>query len=200
MFELLITTATAGFGASLGRDLYRAAKKNPIVFGIIGALMLAFGWRNLFLGYGRGFAYFLFITIIGSVLMILIGGILLSGAAVFCVEIFAEHNHVAAALAVAGVLISISLIGILWGRRDRRNLVRRVSVAAQNLKFLSDTGFSESQFESDQMIDPAGHTLKLVETTDDRLVFSVVGRRGLRAAIKMNGGEMVSYTGVQKVA
>ncbi|MGO6790985.1 hypothetical protein ACCT17_33690 [Rhizobium ruizarguesonis] len=200
MFDLLISTATAGFGASLGRDLYKAAKKNPIVFGIIGALMLAFGWRNLFLGYGRSFAYFLFVTIIGSVVMILFGGVLLSMAAAICVDVFAEHNKVAAALAAAGAVVSISLVGILWGRRDRRNLVRRATVAAQNLKFLTETGFSESQFESDQMIDPEGHTLKLVEETEDRLVFSVVGRRGLRAAIRVKDGEMVSYTGVQKAA
>jgi hypothetical protein len=43
----------SGFGASFGRDLYRGAKKNPVLFAIIGGLPLAFGWQNLFLGCGR---------------------------------------------------------------------------------------------------------------------------------------------------
>lgn len=200
MFETLAYTATAGFGASFGRDLYKAAKKNPIVFGIIGALMLAFGWRNLFLGYGRSVAYFIFVTIISSLLMILIGGALLGAAAVVCASIFAEHNTTALALTAVGALSSVSFLGIVWGRRDRRVRIRRLRVEANNIKFLRDSGFSESQFESDQMVDPSGHTLKLVEQTDNRLVFSVVGRRGLRAAIAMQDGEMISYSGVQKAA
>lgn len=77
MFEMLVTSATAGFGASFGRDLYKAAKKNPIVLGIVGALLLAFGWRNMFLGYGRSFLYVLFVNIIGSIIMIAVGSVLL---------------------------------------------------------------------------------------------------------------------------
>lgn len=73
MIEQLATAATYGFGASFGRDLYRAAKKNPIVWAIIGILMIAYGWRNYYLGIGHGAAYKFFVTFLSSTLLIMIG-------------------------------------------------------------------------------------------------------------------------------
>lgn len=200
MFEMLVSSATAGFGASFGRDLYRAAKKNPVIMGIVGALLLAFGWRNLFLGYGRSFAYFLFVNLIGSIIMILVGSVILSASIAVGVTMFFTKETAPVTLAVAGCLAFVSLVGILWGRKDRKARIRRQEIERLNLGFLVENGFEESEFESDQMRDSEGNTLKLIEQTDDRLVFSVVGRRGLRAAIKLVDGQMISYSGVKKAA
>lgn len=200
MFDMLISSATAGFGASFGRDLYKAAKKNPVVLGIAGALLLAFGWRNLFLGYGRSFAYFLFVNIIGSLLMILIGGALLALGLSIGITMLVTQDTATITLVVVGIIALISLLGVAWGRTDRKARIRRQEIELQNLGFLRENGFEESEFESDQMVDPEGHVLKLIEQTDEKLVFSVVGRRGMRAAIKLVDGQMVSYTGARKAA
>lgn len=58
---------------------------------------------------------------------------------------------------------------------------------------------SHNDFDSDPIEDAEGNRLKLAEQTDDKLVFTVVGKRGLRAAIKLDDGRMVEYTGLVKL-
>lgn len=200
MFEMLVGSATAGFGASIGRDLYKSAKKNPFIWAVIGALLLVFGWRNAFLGYGRSGAYFVFVTVIGSTIMILFGGVMLATFSHVFALSFLGNNAVLAGVISGGSVLVSSVVGIFWGKSARAARIRTNEVAVLNYLFLDEHGFTESEFESDQMIDSEGHTLKVIEQTTDKIVFSVVGRRGLRAAIKLVDGEMVSYTGVQKAA
>ncbi|WP_424982078.1 hypothetical protein [Maritalea sp. S77] len=59
-----------------------------------------------------------------------------------------------------------------------------------------ETGLSDSDFDSELLQDQEGNLLKLVEQTDDKIVFSVSGKRGYRAAIKLENGRMIDYTGV----
>lgn len=200
MFEMLVGSATAGFGGSFGRDLYKSAKKNPAIYAVMGALLLVFGWRNAFLGYGRSTAYFVFVTVIGSTLMILVGGALLAVFAHMFALSFVGQNHPLAAMFSGGAVLVSSVGGILWGRSARAARIREIHLAVLNYHFLDENGFSESEFESDQMVDADGHTLKIIEQTPEKIVFSVVGRRSLRAAIRLQDGEMMSYTGVQKAA
>lgn len=200
MFDMLIGSATAGFGAGFGRDMYKAAKKNPIMWAVIGALLLVFGWRNAFLGYARSGVYFVFVTVIGSAIMILLGGAMLGLFSHILALSFLNQNHMLAGTVSIGAVLIASAIGILCGRSARAARVRHMHLNALNYVFLETNGFTESEFESDQMVDAEGHTLKVIEQSPDKIVFSVVGRRGLRAAIRIENGEMISYTGVQKAA
>lgn len=199
LLQQLAHAAVGGFGASLGRDLYRGAKKNPILYGVIGALLLAFGWRNLFLGRGHGFAYKLFVTFIGSIIMILIGTMMVGAVGLYLASILAGQTHQPNALIPLALVTLVSLVGIVWGRRDARARKRRAEIEAKNIAFLEEIGLEDSGFESDTLQDVDGNILKVREQTDDRIVFSVANRRGLRAAINLQGGEMVSYTGIVRV-
>lgn len=196
LLQQLAHAAVGGFGASFGRDLYRGAKKNPVVFVIIGALLLAFGWRNLFLGRGRSATYRIFVTFFGSVVMILIGTIITGIAGFYLSSIVAGTNGQPSIWIPLILLCSISGIGILWGRRDRTARQRMAEIEDRNVQFLLEIGLEDSGFESDTLRDSNGNILKIKEQADDRIVFSVAGKRGLRAAIGMRGGEMISYTGI----
>lgn len=200
MFDMLIGSATAGFGASFGRDIYKAAKKNPLMLAVIGALLLVFGWRNAFMGYARGTTYFVFVTVIGSALMIIIGGVCLGAIAFHFGMAFSNESATVATAATIGALGLFSAIGIIWGMSARAARIQTMHINALNYVFLEENGFTESEFESDQIVDAEGHTLKVIEETPEKIVFSVVGRRGLRSAIRIEGGQMISYTGVQKAA
>ena len=199
LLQSLAHSAVGGFGASFGRDLYRGAKKNPLLFGIIGALLLAFGWRNLFLGRGRGFAYKLFVTYIGSAIMIVIGAVMLGLVGFYIASMFAGQGQQPNPLIPLALVGLVSLIGIMWGRRDAKARLRAAEIEAKNMVFLEEIGLEDSGFESDILQDADGNLLKIREQTDDRIVFSVANRRGLRAAISLRDGEMVSYTGIVRV-
>lgn len=195
MIEQLATAATFGFGASFGRDLYRAAKKNPIIWAIIGILMIAFGWRNLYLGVGRGPLYKLFVTYLGSAILIIIGT-----AGFLAVGLMAMEDMGGLPLLIALGLILVSTIaGNIWGVKDRKKRVQAAQVAQHNKEFMIEIGLSDSDFDSELLQDAEGNLLKLIEHTDDKIVFSVSGKRGYRAAIKLNQGRMVDYTGVVRL-
>lgn len=199
LIEQLAHAAVGGFGASFGRDLYRSAKKNPVVFVVIGALILAFGWRNLFLGQGRSAAYRLFVTFLASVLMIFLGVLITGLGGLYLAAMFAGSDGQPNLLIPAVLVGIVSLLGIVWGRRDRAARLRQVEIEAKNLHFLEEIGLEDSGFETDTLRDLEGNVLKVREQTNDRIVFSVAGRRGLRAAISLRDGEMVSYTGIVRV-
>jgi hypothetical protein len=73
--------ALAGFGLSMGRDLWRGSKKNLgfIVFmmAALGAVILpCLGGRELVRGHDRGALGTVFLTLIGSTLLMIIGFLL----------------------------------------------------------------------------------------------------------------------------
>lgn len=72
-------------------------------------------------------------------------------------------------------------------------------LAEHNAAFLQDIGLRDSDFDADLLQDAAGNLLKLIEQDDGKIVFSVAGKRGLRAAIKLDEGRMVDYTGVVRL-
>lgn len=199
LLEQLAHSAVGGFGASFGRDLYRSAKKNPLIFGLVGALLLAFGWRNLFLGRDRSFVYKLFITFIGSAIMIVAGTILLGLVGIYLAALLAGEGQQPNILIPAAIVGIVSVVGIMWGRRDARTRRRAAEIEAKNVAFLAAIGLEDSGFESDTLRDANGNTLKVREQNEDRIVFSVANRRGVRAAIGLQDGEMISYTGIIRV-
>ena len=195
MIEELARAATYGFGASFGRDLYKAAKKNPIVWAIIGILMIAYGWRNFYLGIGHGAAYKVFVTFLGSTLLIAMGtgGFLFVGAAM------AEDTNGTSVLIVLGLIILSTLAGNIWGAKDRKKRIRVEELAEQNAAFLNEIGLRDSDFDTDLLQDADGNLLKLIEQDDSKIVFSVAGKRGLRAAIRLEQGRMVDFTGIVRL-
>ncbi len=195
MIEQLATAATYGFGASFGRDLYKAAKKNPIVWAIIGILMIAYGWRNYYLGIGHGAAYRFFVTFLGSTLLILIGtgGFLVIGGGL------AKDTNGASVLIALGLIVLSTIAGNIWGATDRKKRIRAEELAEQNAAFLHNIGLRDSDFDADLLQDAEGNLLKLIDQDDTKIVFSVAGKRGLRAAIKLERGRMVDYTGVVRL-
>ncbi len=195
MINQLANAATYGFGASFGRDLYKSAKNNPIVWAIIGILLLVFGWRNLYMGVGRGVAYKFFVSFLGSLIMIALGisGFLIVGTAM-------DGGNGNGFMTIAIVLIIIcTIIGNLWGMADRKKRIQEIEIVQHNTTYMYELGLTDSDFDSDLLQDQEGNLLKLQEQTDDKIVFSVSGKRGLRAAIKLKEGRMVDYTGIVKI-
>ena len=195
MIEQLATAATFGFGASFGRDLYRAAKKNPIIWVIIGILMIAFGWRNLYLGLGRGPIYKFFVTFLGSAILIVVGTVGFLAVGLLAME---EMGNVPMLIALGIILVS-TIAGNIWGINDRKKQIQAAKIAKQNQDFMIDIGLKDSDFDTDLLQDADGNLLRQVEQTSDKIVFSVSGKRGYRAAIKLENGRMVEYTGIVKL-
>ena len=195
MLEQLATAATYGFGASFGRDLYKAAKKNPIIWAIIGILMIAFGWRNFYLGKGHGAAYKFFITFLGSTILITIG----TGGWLFVgVALAKDFGNVAPITSLMVTFLS-TIAGNIWGIKDRKKRLQTAEAIGHNAAFMRDIGLSDSDFDADLLQDAEGNLLKLIEQSDDKIVFSISGKRGYRAAIKLEQGRMVDYTGIVKL-
>lgn len=195
MLEQLATAATYGFGASFGRDLYKAAKKNPIIWAIIGILLIAFGWRNFYLGNGHGAAYKFFVTFLGSIILITIG----TGGWLFVgVALVKDFGNVALITSLMVIILS-TITGNIWGMKDRKKRQQAAKAISQNAIFMRDIGLSDSDFDTDLLRDAEGNQLKLIEQSDDKMVFSISGKRGHRAAIKLEQGRMVDYTGIVKL-
>ena len=195
MIEQLATAATYGFGASFGRDLYKAAKKNPIIWAVIGILMIAFGWRNFYLGRGHGAAYKFFVTFLGSSILITIG----TGGWLFVSVALSKDFGNAALITTLMVIILSTIAGNIWGIKDRKKQLQAAEAVAHNATFMRDIGLSDSDFDADLLQDPEGNILKLIEQSDDKMVFSISGKRGYRAAIKLEQGRMVGYTDIVKL-
>lgn len=195
MIDQILRSATFGFGASAGRDLYRSAKKNPIIYLIIGIFLVTFGWRNYYLGFGRSKMYRIFITYIGSTLMVLIGSIIILAIGL----IFSSNDEIWPIFVAAGVIFVSVIIGNFWGISSRHSRITAMETLIYNQKFLADIGLTDSDFEKDMLQDQAGNLLKLKEQNDEKIVFTVAGKRGLRSAIKLENGRMVDYTGIVKI-
>lgn len=195
MIDQLLNSATFGFGASFGRDLYKAAKKNPIVWAVIGIALIAVGWRGFYMGIGRGGAYKFFVTFLGSLIMVIVG----TGAFLALGAAYSTPESNAPMMIALGVIVVSTIGGNLWGRAARRGKKRALELKAHNAAFLEEVGISDSDFDTNLLQDSEGNLLKLTEQTEDKIVFSVSGRRGLRAAIKLDQGRMVDYTGIVKI-
>lgn len=196
--------AVAGYGLSMGRDIYKSTKKNtsPIIFllAIVGAICLPlFGARELVRGHDRGPFGTIFKTLIGSLLLIIIGFVL----GLICLSIIFSNKEnpvsgqAAAYFFAACVTMVFGLIGLLWGAIERPGRLRTIAIAKANEQFLASIGFRETGGEDITHYDEDGQALRFLEGHGDRLVFMAVGRRGKRAFIDLaSDGKMIAYTGV----
>jgi hypothetical protein len=196
VIDTLVRSATHGFGGSFGRDAYQASKKNPLILILVVIFCLVYGFRNLYLGIGRSPAYFFFVNIVCSLL--LIGGGLFGF--VFAALIASDSGQSPwAGIAVIGFGLMCIFIGNVWGLRSRSHRRTAIEIANENARFLADVGLHDSDFEADLIEDRDGNLLKLKEKAADRMVFTVAGKRGLRAAIRIVDGRMVEYTGIRRI-
>lgn len=192
--------AVAGFGLAFGRDIYKKSKKN---FGFI-LLLLAvifcpfIGGRGLVRGYDRGLFGTIFLTLIGSVLLIVAG---------LCATTFLAFQIVVMGkidpdnpfpLALLGGFVTTGIIagiGVLVGLFQRPKRLKAIAVSKANEEFLTDNGFRETDGTDITHYDPSGQALRFLEAHPDRLVFMTIGRRGKRAFINLDqNGRMVSYS------
>ncbi|WP_214473439.1 hypothetical protein [Mesorhizobium sp. dw_380] len=196
--------AVAGYGLSIGRDLWKSTKKNQMqlfaILALIGAITLpTLGARELVKGHDRGVAGTVFKTIIGSIVLTGIGFVL----AVMCLSLITRNDNdpdagFGAAIFLASCSTAVfSLIGFLWGVIQRPSRVKTISTAKANEQFLASIGFRETGGDDVTHYDASGQALRFLEGHGNRLVFMAVGRRGKRAFIDLApDGKMVAYSGV----
>lgn len=195
--------AVAGFGLSFGRDIYKKSKKNlEIILLLLAVIFCPFiGGRGLVRGHDRGVFGTIFLTIIGSVVLIAIG---------FCAATFLVFEIVVMGnvdpnnplpLALLGGFVATAVIagiGILVGLIQRPKRLKAIAIGKANEKFLADNGFRETEGKDITHYGPDDLALRFLEAHASRLVFMVVGRRGKRAYIDLDqDGRMIGYSGVQ---
>jgi len=196
--------AVAGFGLSVGRDVYKSTKKGAglilIVAAALGAILLPMlGARELVRGHDRGPFGTAFITIIGSFALIAIGFVLglVLLSIVMSDKTDPQKAQAAAIVSAMGATGVFSLIGLLWGAAQRGVRLRTFEIAKANERFLTSIGFQETGGDDITHYDQDGQALRLLESHGNRLVFMAVGRRGKRAFIDLApDGKMLSYSGV----
>lgn len=195
--------AVAGFGLSFGRDIYKKTKKDiGIIVLVLAVIFCPFiGGRGLVRGHDRGVLGTLFLTVIGSMLLIAAGFCAATVVSFMVVSMGKVDPDKAPAMAVLlGLVLTavIAGIGCVVGLFQRPKRLKAFAASRANEKFLADNGFRETDGTDITHYDPSGQPLRFLEAHPDRLVFMAVGRRGKRAYIDLDqDGRMLSYSGVQ---
>ncbi|GLU28000.1 hypothetical protein [Brucella sp. NBRC 12950] len=196
--------AVAGFGLSMGRDIYKGAKKNSgNLLLLLSVIFCPFiGGRELVRGHDRGVLGTFFITYIGSILLIAIGFISASilafeGLAVTSKEAEAGGVMILSIIIGAAVTAFLAGIGLLVGFYQRSKRLHAFAVKRHNERFLTELGFKETDGKDITHYAPDGQGLRFLEAHPGKLVFMAVGKRGKRAFIDLDeDGKMKSYTGI----
>lgn len=196
-------TAVAGFGFAFGRDIYNKTKKNVELIALVLATVFCpfVGGRGLVRGHDRGIFGTIFLTVLGSLILIVVGfcaaALLLFGVLVLVNDGNADSPLPLAVLGGFVVTAIIAGIGVLVGVFQRPRRLKAIAVAKFNERFLKENGFQETDGDDITHYDAGGQSLRFLEAHPDRLVFVAVGRRGKRAFIDLDqDGRMVSYSGV----
>ena len=211
MLKELATAAAYGASASFGRDVYRSTKNgNPVIWLGLAAFMSIAGFKMIASGgeqEGEGLG---FLSTIGAIFLILAGILIFDVLAV----LFMGYTGLAAyyaggsmktfaeiVLAVTFIYVAVScLVGSTWGKGERTKKERVWAIEAHNAQFLDENGFQDVGLGDEIIEDADGNRLKIKEQQDDRILFLVVGRRNVRAAIILDEeGRMTDYTGAVKL-
>jgi hypothetical protein len=198
LINLLVHSAVAGAGLSMGRDVYRKTRNN-FVFIVLAAVALAgtaFGIWNMSRGHNRGPVGTVFITFLMNAVII---------AASFGLFMFAflgiagggensQGPSATAVLVALGVQGMLAGGGLLFGLSQRPKRLKAIKVDADNENFLLRNGFRDVGGREQTMLDPEGNELVLEDFRTDVIVFKVKGRRSVRARIRLDGeGRMIQY-------
>ncbi|TKB20415.1 MAG: hypothetical protein E5V75_04925 [Mesorhizobium sp.] len=196
--------AVAGFGLAFGRDIYKKSKKNA---GLIVLLLVVvscpfIGGRGFVRGHDRGLFGTIFLTVLGSLLLIAAG---LCAATFLVLEFLLisdngklENPFPFALLGGSAVTAIVAGVGVVVGLVQRQKRLKAITVGKFNERFLEENGFRETDGDDITHYDDSGQALRFLEAHQNRLVFMAVGRRGKRAFIDLDqDGRMVSYSGVK---
>lgn len=195
LMSLLVHSAVAGVGFSMGRDVYKKTRDNflYIVLAVIALAGTAYGVWNMTRGHGRGLLGTIFITILMNVVLIAVSFSLFMFAVVM---IGGGHKQVAQSLVMGGIGAQgvLGLGGLVFGLAQRPKRLEAMKVDAHNEDFLINNGFRDVGGRDDTMLDPDGNELVLDDFRKDAVVFKVKGRRSVRAKILLDTtGRMISY-------
>ena len=207
MLKELATVAAYSASASFGRDVYRSTKNgSPVIWLGIAAFMSVAGFKMIAAGgerQGEGAGA-------GATLLIL-GGILVFNVLAFFFLVYTGlgayyaggdlNRFIMLMILMTLVYLTIAaLIGLPWGSSERAEKERFWAIEDHNMRFLDEGGFQDLGLGDEIIEDADGNRLKFREQLDDRLLFTVVGRRNVRAAIVLDEqGRMTDYTGAVKL-
>lgn len=187
--------AVAGYGAAMGRDAWKATRRNAgllLFLALIAcAIVMPFlGGRNLTRGYPEGQRPPVFTS-----MLLILGGAAMGLAATGIMSLYGVLlNHV---LVVGGVAALSMSFGLVWGSVQKPRRLHTFAIAEHNEEFLDSFGFEEVNEKEVSHIDGEGNPLRLTERNADSIVFLAVGRRNRRAYIGLSPeGRMLGYTGV----
>jgi len=194
--------ATAGFGLSLGRDVYRKVRpKNTsnlvlLLLAVCGVFLPVLGGINLCQGHRRGWIGTIFLTFGASVLAVAAGFLIILSPVVLFAHNFDDIDKEMVGW-ILMITAGLTVFGMLIGLYRRSGRLRRYAVINDNETFLARSGFKETGGSDVTHYDPDGNALRFLEADPERLVFMAVGRRGHRAYIDLDGsGRMLSYSGI----
>jgi hypothetical protein len=192
MIEMLARSAVYGFGASFGRDAYGSLKRASGAMVVLAVLFLTvWGYRGLSRNIGNATRSNIILRSIGSVLAIVVGTYITCQVAIV---VFKTSAHW-----LVGLHITSAIVGLWWGGLQKHRDVKLADIELSNVEFLEENGLHDSPFGDDLIEDSDGNRLKIRESRPDAIVFSVVGRRGLRAVIALDDGRMVKYSGIVRL-
>jgi hypothetical protein len=196
--SLLVHSAVAGAGLSMGRDVYRKTRDNflLIVFAVVALAGTAYGVWNMSRGHNRGPIGTFFRTFVANVLIVAIS----FTAFMFVVAIISgsggenhepDVNVMLGGIAIQGIL---AVAGLIYGLVQRPKRKAAFRVDSHNEEFLLRNGFRDVGGRDQTMLDPSGNELVLDDFRTDAVVFKVRGVRGARAKILLDAtGRMTSY-------
>jgi hypothetical protein len=188
--------AVVGYGAAIGRDAWKATKKGSFVLIVLalvaGTFAMPFlGARTLTRGYPKSEH-----TPILKGLLLIAGG-LVAGLMLFAIVRLYVPGDRSDLLFVLGMVAASVCLGLLYGASQKSARLRIFSIAEQNEAFLEQLGFEELDGTEVTHVDGDGNPLRLTEHNSERIVFMAVGRRNLRAYIRLSPeGQMLTYSGV----
>jgi hypothetical protein len=197
--DLLVHSAVAGAGLSLGRDAYRKARNNLlfIVLSIIALAGTAYGCWNMSRGHDRGPVGTLFITVLTNAILIAVSFSLFM---LIMTVIANGHRNDGIPPILTPIFIGLGLqavlavAGLAYGLKQRSKRKLAFLVDRENEHFLDRNGFRSVGGSQDLMVDQSGNELVLEDFRLDAVVFKVKGRRGVRAKILLDGdGRMTTY-------
>lgn len=186
-------TAVAGTGFSLGRDIYRAVKRNGVyvVLLILGAFSIYLpylGTKQLVQGYRRGVWGTIFKTIIWNVLLI---------ALVPCILylMLSEGRELSREIQFPLIACFPSILtGLIVGLVLRYKRTRAFKIEDYNDAFMRQHGIKETGLSDHTHEDANGNHLRFLEVGNNKIVFMNTKKKGGRAYIDIDDtGKMLQY-------
>lgn len=204
-------SAVAGFGLSLGRDLYKGGKKSndstPIILVIIVILIGIYISFVSGLWLGRNYK-----NIIFSIFMKLLSLVMIAAITFFWIGFWnTDSNMVDNVQTMRDVPFSefskswvfwvpfiLFILGLLIGFMQRAKRKKAWVAEEFNEKYLKSLGLSE--LENGELVDKSGQRFRIDSQTKNKITLFAIKRRNKRAFISLGeDGKMNSYSGMVSI-